>query len=116
MLFEGERIKIYPETNVKAYKDWIYEQGFLCSVGNDYIKVGRRFKRGKLNAAAFGRMISSYRKTKGWTRFKVCKMINVHEDTLLGWELGLRTPKPENLDKLVKVLNISQEDLEKCRT
>lgn len=113
-LFEGEIIKLYPDTNVKAYKNWINDEGFNCTVYYDHIKVGARFKHKKYNPVKLGNLIRKKRNVKGWNRYKVARMVNVREDTVFNWEIGRTQPKPQRLEELITALEISKEELERC--
>ena len=44
MLFAGERIKFFPETDVKSYTRYIAHKGFEYSIEGDEIVVGKRIK------------------------------------------------------------------------
>ena len=115
-LYEGEVIKIFPETDVKAYKNWINDEGYVCYVFYDHIRVGKRVSdRHKFNEAKLGALISSKRNAKGFTRYKLGLMVHAHENTVFDWEVGRRKPKNETMIKLQKVLDISEEELNRCR-
>lgn len=114
-LFEGERINIYPETDVRRYKAWITDEGFTCKVYSDHILVGRRFKHRKFKPIALANLIQEKRKAKGWNRYKLAKMLHVSEDTVFNWEIGRTQPKPFRLKELMGVLDITEEEIEKCR-
>ena len=115
-LYEGEVIKIFPDTDVRTYENWIRDEGFLCYVYRDHIRVGKRVaERHKFDNGKLGDLIRAKRKASGITRYKLSKMAHVHESTILEWECGFRHPKAETLEKLEKILKISKEELEKCR-
>lgn len=115
-LYEGKIIKIYPETDVRAYKNWINDEGFVCYVFHDHIKVGKRVSnRHKFIESKLGALISSKRKAKGYSRYKLGLMVHAHETTVFDWEVGRRKPRNDTLLKLQEVLDISEEELNKCR-
>ncbi|MBO5839780.1 MAG: helix-turn-helix transcriptional regulator [Bacteroidales bacterium] len=114
-LYEGEIIKIYPETDVRAYKNWIMDEGFMCKVYFDHIKVGPRFKHKKFEPGELAGLIRKKRNVKGWNRYKLARVMGVREDTVFNWEIGRTQPKPERLEELMKVLEISHDELERCR-
>ena len=115
MLYEGERIKIFPETQVEAYKTWINDEGFACKIRRDYIEVGKRINHRKFNEVKLGILISSRRKAKGWNRYKLARSVGVHEGTVTNWEIGIREPKRETICKIMEALNITEGELEECR-
>ncbi len=114
MLYEGERIKIFPDTDIRTYKNWISSQGFSYFVHGEYIVIGRKGKCFTYDATALGKLISSHRKAKGMDRFELADRIGVIEDSVFEWEIGRKQPKENNLLKLREVLDITKEELEKC--
>ena len=114
MLYEGEIIKIFPETDVAAYKNWIMRQGFDVIVRKDYIRVGRRTTYYKYDAKKLGELIFKKRRAKGLEIKDLAKKVGVKEDAAFSWEIGLTQPKPANLDKVEELLEITKEELRKC--
>lgn len=113
-LFEGEVIKIFPETDVAAYKTWITNQGYNVIVREDYIRVGRRVRFNKYNSEKLGKLIFQHRMDMDLTHDDLSNLIKVKPDTVFEWEIGAKQPKAKNLSLLVEILDIKQEDLEKC--
>lgn len=90
-------------------------QGFDVIVKKDYIRVGRRTTYYKYDSKKLGEMIFKKRRSKGWELKDLAERVGVKEDTAFNWEIGLTQPKPQNLDKIVEILRIEQEEVEKCR-
>lgn len=114
-LFEGERINIYPDTDIRRYKAWITDEGFTCRVYSDHILIGARFKHRKFKAKALAKLVQDKREQKGWNRHKLARMVNVSENTIFNWEVGITQPKPFRLKELMEVLDITEEEIERCR-
>lgn len=55
--------------------------------------------------------IREWRKKRGLTQEKLAELANVHVNTLLRWEYGTREPKASELQKLAKVLNVTEAEL-----
>ena len=114
MLLAGDRIKIFPETDVKSYLRWIKGQGYLCSVKGDEIVVGHKFIL-KYNAEELGKLIFKKRMKKKMSIGDFADAVEVTAVTVFDWEIGRKQPRDYNLKSIVEVLEISQEELEKCR-
>lgn len=115
-LYEGERIKIFPDTDIRSYTNWISSQGFSYFIHGEYIVIGRKGKYFTYDAVALGRLICSHRKSKGWDRFDLAEKLNVSEDSVFEWEIGRKQPKEKNLLRLKEILEITKEELNKCQT
>ena len=115
MLYEGEIIKIFPETDKESYINWIVDEGFTYRVYSDHIVVGARNKQRSFKPMLFAELIKDKRTTKGWNRYKLGRILNVSETAIFNWEIGRTQPKSKRLKELIEVLDISQEELEKCR-
>jgi len=48
--------------------------------------------------------IKERRKELGWSQYDLAKKVGVSEVSIRKWERGVTTPKPENQEKLEKVL------------
>lgn len=115
-LYEGEIIKIFPETDVKTYTNWIHDEGFMCYVYRDHIKVGKRIRETrKYDNQKLGNLIRNKRKAKGITRYKLSQLAHVHESTVFEWEMGAKHPRYATIDRLEQILGITKEELERCR-
>ena len=113
-LFEGERIKVFPETNVEQYGRWIEMQGFTFGRSGDYLIVlSKKFP--KYDKKLFAHILTHRRKLKGLTMEQVAEAVEVEKYTVWTWEMGRFMPCRYNLDKLMKILDITERDLERCR-
>ena len=113
-LFEGERIKIFPETNVPQYEKWISSQGYRFRRSGDYLIVlGKDYP--KYDKKQFAKLLTHRMKLKGLTEEQIATEVQVTEYTVWTWEIGRFMPSRYNLNKLMKVLDITEGDLKKCR-
>ena len=55
--------------------------------------------------------IMEWRKTRGLTQEKLDELANIHVNTLLRWEYGTREPKASELQRLAKVLDVTEAEL-----
>lgn len=53
-----------------------------------------------------GQRIKSYRLLRGWTQKELASRADMHEVSEQSYELGARHPKPEQLEKLARALDI----------
>lgn len=111
----GEKIKIFPDTDVAAYRRLIRELGFTSAAHKDYIEVKAIKKTNKYDAKKLGALIKRKRKVKNLTRKQLAEAIPVHYYTLGYWEAGTRRPYDYNLEILIDKLNIKKEELEACK-
>ena len=115
MVYEGEVIKIFPNTDVESYRNWIVDQGFRCKVYSDRIEVGKRLKNRSFKPHELAELIYNKRTHKGYNRYKLAKMVGVTEEAVFNWEIARTQPKPKRIEILKEVLDISNEELERCR-
>ena len=55
--------------------------------------------------------IREWRKTIDLTQEKLAELANIHVNTLLRWEYGTREPKASELQRLAKVLDVTEAEL-----
>lgn len=55
--------------------------------------------------------IREWRKIRGLTQEKLAELAEIHVNTLLRWEYGTREPKASELQRLAKVLNVTEAEL-----
>ena len=58
-----------------------------------------------------GEKIKRFRKLNGYTQEKLAEIIDISSRNLSNIELGVSYPKPETLEKILKTLNMSAQDL-----
>lgn len=64
-----------------------------------------------MEAEKWGRRIRAFRKLKGYTQESFAKDIGISVSILGEVERGNRTPSEDLLNEVVKVLNVSMDDL-----
>ena len=58
-----------------------------------------------------GEKIKRYRKKRGYTQEKLSELIDISPRNLSNIELGISFPKAETLEKLLKILEVSSQEL-----
>lgn len=101
----GDRIKIFPETDKRAYIDSIHNNGFNCIVHHDYIEIGSPSKR-QIECNEYAKAIKNARKAKGMTREELAKKLGVHYQTIFNWEIGFSRPNKTNRAELNKIIEL----------
>lgn len=114
MLFEGERIKIFPETNINAYTRWILSQGFTYTLEEDAIVITKKIYK-KYDPNKLANLIREKRILWNMTRKDLADKVGVLEGTVFNWEVGRYIPYEYNLNIMKDVLNISERELERCQ-
>lgn len=113
-LYEGERIKIFPETDVRQYERWIAMQGFTFKKSGDYLVIVKKVLA-EFDEKRFAQMLVHRRKLKGISREEMANKVGVTEYTAWTWEIGRAMPNAYNLERIMTVLNLTERDLERCR-
>ena len=113
-LHEGERIKMFPDSDVRQYGRWINQQGFNYKRSGDYLIVLSN-NTPKYDRKLFAHILKHRRKLKNLTLEDVANKLEVTEYTVWTWEIGRFMPRKYNLDNLMKILDITERDLERCR-
>ena len=105
-LQKGDRIKIFPETNVAAYVSMIHDYGFNCQVvKRKYIEIGEPFKINKEKLRT-GRIIYKAMFDKNINVEELSNTIGVSENTIDNWLFGRNTPDKYNRQKLKEILGV----------
>lgn len=113
-LFEGERIKIFPETDVRQYGIWIHSQGFNYVRKDNYLIIlGKTIIR--YDKERFSVILNHRRRIKGMSKEKLAEITEVTENTVSNWENGRYMPSNYHLEKIMSVLDITERDLERCQ-
>lgn len=113
-LYEGERIKIFPETDVRQYGIWIHSEGFNYIRKGDYLVILNR-NVPRYDKERFSVILPHRRRLKGMSKERLAELVEVTENTVSTWENGMYMPSKYNLDKIMSVLDITERDLERCR-
>ena len=113
-LYENERIKVFPETDVDAYIRYFRNQGYTCHLEGNEIVIGKPIAS-TYNYKNLGCLIYKKRTEKGISRGYFAKMVEVNVDTVYNWEIGQRMPFKYNLERIMKILDITEEELKGCQ-
>lgn len=113
-LYEGERIKIFPDTDFNQYCRFIHSQGFTYKKVGEYLIILKKAYP-KYDRKTFSKIFTHRRKLKKLSREEVAEKVGVTEYTVFTWEIGRFMPSKYNLDKIMPVLDITERDMEKCQ-
>ena len=111
---EGDRIKTFPDTDVEAYLRCFRQQGYKCTLEDNYIVIGQKVKW-KYDSKKLGELIYSKRRAKKITRGQFAEMMQVTPNAVFSWEIGRFAPREYYLKDIVKFLDITEEELKECR-
>ena len=114
MLEPGMKIKIFPDTQVKQYLNWIREEGYHAKAYTNYIVVGERIKK-RFDKEILARTMRTARKKKGITREQMAERMGVVRQTVRDWEFGRRTPQSFNLERYCRITGITEKEIEQCK-
>ena len=104
----GDIIKIFPDTDKRAYIDLIHDMGFDCRVKKDCIVVGAQRRWSYDEKRAIGRKITKAMKEKDMSRAELANALGLaREGTVLNWQIGKNAPSKFNQDLLEQVLGIN---------
>lgn len=115
MIYEGMKIKIFPDTDVDAYVRWIRSQGFKCFVHEEDIRVGSRIREANLNPRLTGEVIKVHMKQNKIRKNDLTRILNVSDTAVFDWMYGRRVPSQYYRQDLLELLKITPEEWERCR-
>lgn len=103
---EGERIKLFENTDVNAYIGLVNDMGFHAKLIGNYLYIGKpiKYNRGTVDLVKLGNRIRRARKEKGIDRTALAKLMNVDTQTVYNWERGCQCPK--EYEKLERILDL----------
>lgn len=110
-MYQGMKIKIFPDTDIEAYRRYIRDCGYSSSVHKEYIKVGKPLKVRALDGAKLGKILIKLRTYKRIDRPTIAKKIGVTEDAVYSWECGIRLPREAHLSKYCEILGVDKNEL-----
>lgn len=114
LLQENERIKVFPETDVDAYIRYFRNQGYSCKLEGNELVIGKKIRL-TYDSIKLGELIHSKRNARKITRGQFADMLGVTVIAVFKWEIGQRKPYDYNLNNIIRILEISEEELKKCR-
>lgn len=103
----GDKIKLFEDTDKRAYIDLIHDMGFNCQAKNGYILVGTPRKYSFDEKKAIGRKITRAMKEKNMSREDLANVLGLtKESTVWNWQTGKNVPSKFNQELLEQVLGI----------
>ena len=112
-MYSGMRIKIFDDTDKKAYMRLIDKAGYNCNVYSDRIVVGSK-KRNEYNLIEMGRQLKLARCQMRITRKDLAKRIWTNANTIGIWERGERMPAEDNLQRFCRAVGLNMESLKEA--
>ena len=109
-MFAGMEIKIFEDTDVAAYTDYIDRSGYYYTVQDDKIVVGKS-KRNKYDAVEMGRQLKLARCQMKMTRKDLSERIWTNPTTMGAWERGERVPSEDYLRRFCRAVGLNMERL-----
>lgn len=112
--FQGERIKMYPDTDVQAYLNFIRDSGWNCKTSGEYIIVTTQ-RGNNIDRVKLAQVLKDARRKIKTPREKLAKELGVAECTIWSWEVARTIPKGDMLKTYCGVLGLDYEGvLEDC--
>lgn len=110
MIFEGMRIKTFPDTDIIAYTNLIEENGFSYKIYRDSILVGKKI-RPEYDKVKIGKVLRWAREKAGWDKKRIATRLWVTPTVINNWENGRTLPRKDDLLRYCKIVGIDAEKL-----
>lgn len=109
----GDRIKIFPDTDVEAYVRYFHSIGFRTKVHSDYIELteytrGRRGRR-YTNLNVIGERIKYIRTQMFFSVNELADELMVRPSTIQAWEDGKAIPKGQQFNRFLEFSGATKE-------
>ena len=111
MITTGLKIKMFPDTNVQAYKDMILDAGYYYAMDGEYLVVGKPYKN-LAEKTWFSYQFHERRFQMKQTTEELAKAIGVTKQTIINWESGVSMPKAEYRPIISEVTGIDFDNKE----
>ena len=105
MITTGDKIKIFKDTNITAYKELIRDMGFKCTVSGEYLVVGKPYESVQTRRE-FSEQFKAKRLGMGLSKPEIAKRLGVSTYTIDAWESGFSKPKACNRQRVTDVMGI----------
>lgn len=105
----GDKIKIFPDTNINAYVDLIHNCGFNCYVsrGKTYIEIVAKRVKADRHLKETAKKISEAMYEKGLSEEKLAELVGLKSSySVWNWTHGISSPSNDNKKKLKKILGV----------
>ena len=101
---EGDKIKMFDDTDSRAYMRLLREKGFSSYYLNGYVVVGARINP-KPDKVEIGKTIIQARKKFAYTRDELAKELGITRACLVDWEHGRKLPNKEHRKMLEELID-----------
>lgn len=106
----GDRIKMFPDSDVDAYMRLVESYGFRSSYKNGYVTVGKAYND-PVDKKTFAERIIRERKKLKLDQNEFAEYLGVSKTTICNWELGNRLPDEYNRQQLKKIIRFEVEEI-----
>lgn len=108
----GDKIKIFPDTDIYAYMMMIHDMGYQCKKIKDFIIVGERYRL-EIDHKEVARTIRHFRKRAKMSQKQLAEEIGVGIETVMNWEVGVSLPSKFNEELLKQVIGWECDEMKK---
>ena len=99
----GDKIKVFEDTDIRAYINWVNSKGFYAHYFNGYIYIGDSFTANEKKRNKIARSIRKSREKTGLSIEELANKIGVRETTVFNWERGYSKPSEVNQGLLKQI-------------
>lgn len=103
----GDKIKFFPNTNLRAYKDMIHNMGFEYKVVGNYIYIGEDLNAKNKEKMEKGQQLVTAMKEKGYSIGQFAEILDVSYGTVLNWRVGRSTPTKALRSEINSLLDLN---------
>ena len=108
----GDKIKIFPDTDIVAYTMMLHDLGFACKKSKDHIILVGRIRM-DIDKNEVARTIRHYRKRAKMSQKQLAEAVGVGIETVMNWEVGVSLPSKFNEEMLKQVIGWECDEMKK---
>jgi len=106
----GMVIRLFEDTDRRAYVELLEKKGFICEVHNDRIVITKRYKP-TYDLKRLGEILRTAREKKGISEEEMTQRIWICKQTLRGWESGRYKPGDYTLKLYCKEVGLDMKKI-----
>ena len=91
----GDKIKIFPDTDVQAYENMLHDMGFSCKRKGAYIYITDKYRYSEEDKKEFGMILSTWMKNNKINGKQLAKKLHYNASTISNWKNGKNIPNYE---------------------
>ena len=100
----GDKIKVFEDTDVRAYINWVNSKGFNAHYARGYIHIDETFTLSEKKKNKIAKSIRKAREKTGLSIEELANKVGVRDSTVFNWERGYSLPNEFNRDLLRKII------------